>query len=533
MVEGLRRWNTDVVFGVPGVQLDELFDGLHRNGGDIRILHTRHEQGAAYMALGYAMVTNRPGVFAVVPGPGVLNAGAALATAYACNARVLCLTSTVNSAMIDRHMGALHEITDQTGMLRNLTKWSARAKHANDIPELVDEAFRQLMTGRPQPVALEVPPDILAQKTLAGYANALPELCNPPIDPELIGAAANVCAEAENPMIIVGGGALHAGEEVRRLAEILQAPVVSRHMGRGTLPHEDDYALPAAAALPHWKDVDVTIGIGTRLTQLHEWGRDDRLKTVHIDIDQAELTRIVPPTVGVCADAVEATRLLVARLEEMKLQRTSRIAQFNEIKRAFREEIERDIQPQVGYLDAIRSEMADDDIFVDEMTQVGYASRYALPIRAPRTYINSSYQGTLGYGFATALGAQVGAGDRRVISVNGDGGFMYTMPELASAVLHKIPLTAIVFTDGHFGNVRRLQQNKYGGRLIASHLHNPDFVALAENFGAAGLRAHSPDELASALKKAKTAAGPVLIEVRADIDATPSPWKHVHGRKVR
>ncbi|MFD0849760.1 thiamine pyrophosphate-dependent enzyme [Sphingosinicella xenopeptidilytica] len=532
LVAGLQRWGVSDMFGVPGVQLDELFDALHRNGGDIRLVHTRHEQGAAYMALGYATVTGRPGVCAVVPGPGLLNAGAALSTAYACNARVLCLTSTVNSALIDRRQGALHEINDQDGLLRSLTKWSARAAHASEIPALLDEAFRQLLTGRPRPVALEVPPDILAQTAMIAWPEK-PALTTPDIDPDMIAEAAALCADAERPMIVVGSGAQDAGPEIRRLAEILQAPVVSRHMGRGVVRSDDAYALPAAAALPHWKDVDVVIGIGTRLQQLREWGYDSALKVIRIDLDQAEMTRVTPPTVGICADAAEATALLADALAARGVEKPARTAAFAAIRAAFREEIERDIQPQMSFLDVIREAMADDDVFVDEMTQVGYASRYGLPIHTPRTYVNSSYQGTLGYGFATALGAQVGAGARRVISVNGDGGFLYTMPELATAVLHRIPLIAIVFNDGNFGNVRRIQANKYGGRLIASNLHNPDFVALAETFGATGIRAEGPQGLREALARAKTVDGPVLIEVPSDLGKTASPWKHVHGRKVR
>jgi acetolactate synthase-1/2/3 large subunit len=485
------------------------------------------------MALGYAMVTGRPGVCAVVPGPGLLNAGAALATAYACNARVLCLTSTVHSALIDRKHGALHEINDQDGLLRSLTKWTARATHASEIPTLVDEAFRQLLTGRPRPVALEIPPDILAQIAPLSYPERRPDLHHPSIDAEAIERAAALCIEARNPMIVVGSGALEAGPEVRRLAELLQAPVVSRHMGRGTLRHDDDYALQAAAALPFWADVDLAIGIGTRLQQLREWGHDDGLKVIRIDLDQAEMNRVAPPTVGIFGDAAKATGMLADAVAKRGVERASRTAEFAAIKSAFREEVVRDVAPQVAYLDVIREAMADDDVFVDEMTQVGYASRYALPVNAPRTYLNSSYQGTLGYGFATAIGAQVGAGKRRTFSVNGDGGFMYTMPELATAVLHNIPLIAIVFNDGNFGNVRRIQQSKYGGRLIASNLHNPDFVALAKNFGAVGMLARSPDELREALREAKALDTPVLIEVPTDLAATPSPWKHVHGRKVR
>lgn len=533
LVAGLHRWGVDTVFGVPGVQLDEFFDGLYRNHDGIRLIHTRHEQGAAYMALGYAMVTGRPGVCAVVPGPGVLNAGAALSTAYACNARVLCLTSTVNSALLDRRHGALHEINEQTGLLRNLTKWSARASHATDIPRLLDEAFRQLLTGRPQPVALEVPPDILAQVAMIRFDAALPSLDRPAIDPVAVEQAARLAATARNPMIVVGSGALGARDEIRALAERLQAPVVSRHMGRGTLRDDDDYALPAAAALPHWADIDLVIGIGTRLQQLREWGHDEKLRIIRIDLDQAEMQRVVPPTVTLFGDAADGTAALVAALDAIGTSRPDRRAEFRAIKQAFREEIARDIQPQISYLDVIRAAMADDDVFVDEMTQVGYASRYGLPIHTPRTYVNSSYQGTLGYGFATALGAQVGAGNRRTISVNGDGGFLYTMPELATAMLHNIKLTAIVFFDGNFGNVRRIQQNKYQGRLIASELHNPDFVKLAESFGMKGILAEGPAALAKALADTKGHDGPVLIAVPFDLDKTASPWKHVHGRKVR
>lgn len=533
VVAGMRRWNVDTMFGVPGVQLDQLFDALARGGDGIRLIHTRHEQGAAYMAFGYAMTTGRPGVCAVVPGPGVLNAGAAIATAYACNARVLCLTSTINSALIDRRFGALHEINDQSGILRNLTKWTARASHASEIPALLDEAFRQLLSGRPQPVALEIPPDILAQLTVATYPEALPAISTPVIDAALIEKAAAIAVAAERPMIVVGGGAQGAGPAIRRLAEQLQAPIVSRNMGRGVVDDDDAYALPAAAALDHWADVDVVIGIGTRLQQLREWGHDAQLKVIRIDLDHAEMNRIALPAVGILADAAEGADALAEAIAAAKSPRASRTAEIATIRSAFREGVRRDMAPQMAYVDAIRSAMNDDDVLVDEMTQVAYVARYGLPVRAARTFVTSSYQGTLGYGFATALGAQVGASPRRVISINGDGGFMYTMPELATAVLHKIPLTAIVFSDGCFGNVRRIQQGSYGGRLIASELHNPDFAKLAENFGAVGIRAEGPEALKAAIEKARDIEGPVLIEVPQDTDSMPSPWKHIHGRKVR
>lgn len=531
-VASLRRWNVDLMFGVPGVQLDHFFDAVHKANGALRLIHTRHEQGAAYMALGYAMTTGRPAVFTVVPGPGLLNAGAALSTAYACNAPVLCITSTIASSQIGRNHGLLHEIPDQAGLLRGLTKWSARANTPSEVPALIDEAFRQMLTGRPRPVAIEIPIDVLGEIAAVGMPRTLPALTNPPVDAAKVEAAAKLLRASKNPMIVVGGGAMRAGDEVRALAEKIQAPVVSRQMGRGVLSDRHDLALPAAAAIDIWKEVDVVVGIGTRLQQLREWGWDENLKTVRIDLDPLEMTRVIPATVGLVADAGDGAAALLAALAG-DAPKPSRTAYVRELKQKFRARIEKDVGYQLGFIDILRAEMPDDAIFVDEMTQMGYAAKFGFPVYAPNTFVTSSYQGTLGYGFATALGAQAGNPGRKVVSVNGDGGFMYTMPELASAVLHKIPLVAIVFADGNFGNVKRIQTDKYGGRLIASNLHNPDFKALAENFGALGLKATDLTQFRSALRQAFAAEGPVLIEVPMDLDKAGSPWHHIHGRKMR
>jgi acetolactate synthase-1/2/3 large subunit len=532
VVAGLKRWDVETVFGLPGIQLDGLFDGLQRDGS-LRIVHSRHEQGAAYMAFGYAQVTGRPGVCAVVPGPGLLNAGAALATAFACNARVLCITSTIPSQFIGLRQGLLHDIEDQSGLLRGLTKWYARANDISEIPRLLDEAFIQLMSGRPRPVALEIPPDILAQTGLPSYPESRPVPLNPAIPPTSIERAVTLIALAKKPVIIVGGGAQDAGPEVRQLAARIGAPVVSRAMGRGVVRSDDPLSLPGAALLPHWPNVDLVIGIGTRLQHLREWGHDQHLKVIRIDLDHAEMYRVIAPDVAITADAKESALLLNSALAATDFTPNSPGLDIAAIRSEFEEQFANEFKHQIDYLDAIREAMADNDIFVDEMTQMGYAARFALPILSPRSFVTSSYQGTLGYGYATALGAQVGAGSRRVISVNGDGGFLFTMPELATAVQHKIPLISIVFNDGHFGNVRRIQKAMYGGRVIATDLHNPDFPMLATAFGATGMRAENPEELRTALAAARQIDGPVLIEVPVDGDAIPSAGKYLYGRKVR
>ncbi len=532
LVAGLKRWDVDTVFGLPGIQLDAFFDGLQRDG-TLRVVHSRHEQGAAYMAFGYAQVSGRPGVCAVVPGPGLLNASAALATAYACNARVLCLTSTVPSPFIGKRQGLLHDIEDQSGLLRGLTKWYARANDISEIPQLLDEAFIQLMSGRPRPVALEIPPDILAQSGSVTYPAIRPASTNPAASLAEIERAVALIAKAKRPVVVVGGGAFEAGAEIRKLAARIGAPIVSRAMGRGVVRSDDELALPGAALVPHWTTVDLVIGIGTRLQLLREWGHDDNLKVIRIDLDPDEMHRVVAPDVAINADAKETVMLLDQALSRSGIAMSAQGLDIAAIRTEFASVFGGEFKDQIAYLDAIRSAMADDDIFVDEMTQIGYAARFALPVLTPRSFITSSYQGTLGYGFATALGAQVAAAPRRVISVNGDGGFLFTMPELATAVQQKIPVIAIIFNDGHYGNVRRIQKAMYGGRTIASNLHNPDFVKLAEAFGATGMRAASPSELAQAMAAARQMAGPVVIEVPVDGDAIPSAGKYLYGRKVR
>jgi acetolactate synthase-1/2/3 large subunit len=533
LLHSLKRWDTDTLFALPGVHLDPLFDALHGRRKEFRILYPRHEQTAGYMAAGYAMASGRPGVFAVVPGPGVLNAGAALAAAYACSAPVLCITTTVFLSRIDKHYGVLHELPDQPGILSRLTKWSARAEHPAQIPELVDEAFRQMLGGRPRPVALEVPPEILAQSAQVHIPADRPQIPALPVDAEAVEAAAELLAGAANPLIVVGGGAQDAAASVQVLAERLQAPVVSRQMGRGVLSSAHPLCIPGAASNDLWKSADVVLGIGTRLSQLWELGVDPALKVIRIDVDAAETRRVEAPAVAILAKAEDAVPALDTALGRRGVQRTSREKELAAMQQAFRSDFERTVAPQVAFLDAIRAALPDDGVFIEEMTQVGYVARFALPIYQPRTYITSGYQGTLGAGYATALGVQAALPERRVLSVNGDGGFLYAATELATAMLHKLPVVALVFNDGRFGNIHTIQKHWYGGRLIATELHNPDFVAFTRSFGALALKARGAGDLADRIGEAFAHGGPAVIEVPMDIDAMGWPWDYLKPKPVR
>ena len=468
LVEMLRRNGVDTVFALPGVQNDALFVAFYDAGEALRVIHTRHEQGAAYMAFGYARATGKVGTYAVVPGPGFLNTTAALATAYATNAPVLCISGQVQSDMIGRAYGLLHEIPDQLGILSGLTKWAARIDHPTEAGKRVNEAFRQLRDGRPRPVGLEIPPDVLALATEVALpeAGAAPPATEP--DPDRISEAAQLLAAAKKPLIFVGGGAVGATAEVLAIAEMLQAPVVSHTGGKGVVGDRHYLAQSALAGHELWRETDVVLAVGTRLHQPQlRWGTDRDLKLIRVDIDPTEITRFFKPSLGIVADAKAALGALHHALGRHAPKRTSRQDELDTLKAATLSRLDARLGPQCEYLRAIRAELPDDGIYVEDLTQVGYVGRMAFPVYHPRTYIHSGYQGTLGFGFATALGAKIGRPDRAVVSVSGDGGFMYNVQELSTAARHGIDIVAIVFADGAYGNVRRMQKKDYGNRLIA------------------------------------------------------------------
>ena len=526
MVEGLLRNGVDTLFALPGVQLNHFFDAVYDKRNAIRVLNARHEQGAAYMAFGYAIATGRVGAFAVVPGPGILNTTAALSTAYGCSQPVLAITGQINAAAIDRGYGLLHEIRDQPGTLASVNKWVHRIDHPVDAPAAMDEAFRHLQGGRPRPVTVEMAMDMMGLESLVPVHEAAVEVRPPEADPDLIAAAAKMVGAAKAPMIFVGSGAYHAAAEVRALAEMLQAPVVAYQNGRGILDERHYLAQVHPAGNALWAECDVALSIGCRLQpERMYWGIDDDLKVIHVDIDPTELTRVMAPTIGIVGDSALVTAALVDAVPAHNPRRASREDELTALKASTHQHLVDGLGPQMAFLEVIRDELPEDGFFVDEFTQVGYVARVGFPVYRPRTMVTPGYQGTLGYGFATALGVAAAHPDKKVISVNGDGGFMYTMPELASAVHHNLDIVAIVFADGHYGNVRRQQKLEHDGKVIASDLTNPDFVKLAESFGALGLRADGPEGLRAALKQAFKQRGPAIIEV--PVGEFTEPWPFI------
>ncbi len=528
IVASLIDHGVNCVFGIPGAHTYKLIDAIYERRDCIRFIVTRHEQGAAYMAYGYAKSTGRAGVYTCVPGPGVLNTTAALCTAYAGNAPVLCVTSEIPSSEIGRGHGILHELPDQLNTLRLLTKAALRINHPTEAPGVMAEAFYQLRSGRPGPVVVECPWDTLGWSAPVDAVEPR-NLARPPApDPDAVQRAAELIAQAKQPMIMVGGGAFGAQAEIQELSQLLQAPVVAHRSGRGIVADDAPLALTCGSGFRQWLKTDVLVAIGTRMElQYLRWRKfPDGVRIVRIEIDPLEMTRR-SVTVPLVTDAATGTRALVESLRPLVGNRSSRTDEFTTLKAQARSEFEA-VRPQVGYLDVIREVLPRDGYFVEEISQMGFTARFAFPVYEPRTYVGSGYQDNLGFGFMTALGVKVANPDKVVMSINGDGGFMFGVQELATAVQHKIGLIILVFNNRSFGNVLRDQKNTFDGRVMGAELQNPDFIKLAQSFGISAMRATNEAELKASLRRAIADGGPVLIEVPGEPGGETSPWSFLH-----
>ena len=531
LVKSLYREGVRVVFGLPGVQLYHAMDAFYDEPG-IRFITTRHEQATAYMADGFSRAGGGIGTALVVPGPGLLNASAALSTAYAASSPVMMVSGQIERDLIGVNRGMLHEVDDQLDIVRPVTKWARRALDPADVPETVHQAFHHLKNGRPRPVEIEIPPETLAESADIELLETEAPRALPP-DPARIAEAARLLAAADNPLIWAGGGTIASGaaDALRQLAERLQSPVIATAEGKGVISDRHPLSLgslwlrndtvatdpvpsPAGPGSPH----DLILAVGTRLA-FPAWLGGQQV--IQIDVDADELGRNYANTYGIHGDArlsLEALHAAVANIAPARADRTAAVA----AQRAQREQARITVEPQESYLAAVRAALPDDGILVAGMTQLGYYSRAYFPTYQPRTFITSSYSGNLGYAYPTALGAKVAQPDRAVVALSGDGGFLFNSQEMATAVQYGINAVVVVFNDNAYGNVLRDQQNRFTGRTIGAALHNPDFLKLADAYGVNAVRAQTPQALETALRQCLTHNAPSLIEV--PVGPMPTPF---------
>jgi acetolactate synthase-1/2/3 large subunit len=330
----------------------------------------------------------------------------------------------------------------------------------------------------------------------------------------LVRNAALLLRRSERPVIYSGGGVLasEAWRELQQLAELLEAPVVMSVDGRGAISDRHDLAHTGVTGQALVREADVILGVGTRFWQPSRvWGISKSARVIRIDVDPAELDRHAAPAVRLPGDARLVLVQLIEELDGLR-EPPSRREELRARKTAAAEQLQA-YQPQAAFAHAIRAALPDDGITVNDLTQVTFFATVGFPVYAPRTFIGPGYQGTLGSAFATALGAQAGYPDRSVLTIAGDGGFLYSLGELATQRQHGLNVVSIVFNDCAFGNVKRTQEQVFGGRLLASELLNPDFVALARSFGIDAERVQTADQLEGALRSALAARAPALIEV--------------------
>lgn len=521
LVEQLKREGVEVIFGVPGDQLMVALDALY-DEPSIRYITTRHEQATTYMADGYARAGGRPGVAMVVPGVGVYNAASGLATAYACSSPVLLLAGQVNRHGIGADLGLLHDVHDQLEIVRPITKSAERVLDPDRVPAAVRDAFHAMTTGRPRPTEIEIPPETFADATDATSIDPVAPLPGVP-SPDAIEAAADLLAAAHDPLIVAGGGVVVGGasEPLLAVAEHLQAGVVTTREGKGAI--DDRHPLSVGTMWvnrrmrPVLDAADVVLAVGTRL---QGFAFPDSTTIVHLDADPAVPGRHAAVEVELIGDAAATLDALAARLEQKPaapVRHTERQAQRESVREALRT-----VGPQAELIDRLRTAIPDDAIIVPDTTTVGYMAHMYLPVYEPRTYLSTSYMGTLGFAFPTALGAKVARPDRPVVALVGDGGFLFTANELATAVQYGIATVTVVFDDQAYGNSNRDQRERYGGREIGTTLRNPDWVQFAESFGAHGAHAESLDELEAAIAHAVALDRPSVIS--HPIDRLPSPF---------
>jgi len=529
LISSLANEGVEVIFGLPGEHVMYMVDSLSKQPG-IRWITVRQEQTAAYMAYGYARTTGKVGVALVVPGPGALNASAAIGTAYATSTPVLLISGQINSTGMGKGSGLLHEVVRMEDVFRPITKWAHCARQVKDIPWMVRKAMFELKTSRSRPVEIEVPRDILPAEDQVDIGKALLSIPVVMPDEDQIAQAASLLADAENPVIWAGGGVLcsDATDALTLVAEKLNAPVITTAEGKGAIrgDHRLDLGVCYAGYGPDSAllQADIILAVGSRLLSpaMDSISSSLSRKLIHIDVDSAEMGRNYTSRLGIVSDARAALELLNEVLPA-KSQSTWKPEELDKIKGDVMEHLKGLAPLQLSLMHTIREELKADDIFIPGVENVAHWGHLTYPVLQPHTYLNTGYFATLGFAFPTALGAKVGNPDKRVVVTSGDGGFMYCLTDLATAVQEKINIIVIVFVNNAYGASLHDQNVRFGGRVFGTELQNPNFANIAGEFGAEGIKLSNPDELGNALRTALEADRdvPTVIEVPLPVMLAP------------
>ena len=522
LMDLLGQYHVDTVFGMPGTHTVELYRGISRS--QMKHVQCRNEQGAALMADGYARATGKPGVCTIVTGPGVTNASTGMAQAYSDSLPMLVLSGACATPTLGKGWGTVHELDDQTAVTRSFTGLSAMVHRPDELPELIARSFATFNGARARPTHLSLPWDILPIPVESGWsARNTPSRPGP--DLAAVRAGAQILAQAEHAMIVLGGGAVGTGPFVRQIAEKIGASVLTTNAGKGILPESHPLSLGCSILSPHshaaLAAADVVLIVGSEIAEGDHFLPKLEIngRVVRVDIDPGELVSLYAAEVAIQSDAVAAMEAISAAMDTFPSapRRGDAERRVADIKTTIKDDFTDDEKQHSRVWDVIRSASSDDAIVMGDVSQVVYTGSFAMPMEQERCWFYPGTYCALGVAMPMAIGAKVGVPDRDVMAVAGDGGFMFTVGELAAAVEERLPIPIVVWNNFALKEIVDQMDRRQMPRLGVEPA-TPDFVSLAKSFGASGVYAESAEQFHEALRKAYRASGPTLIEIRQDSD---------------
>jgi acetolactate synthase-1/2/3 large subunit len=530
VISALKAEGVEHVFGITGTHNTPMFDAAFGESA-IHVVTVRHEQGASMMAAGYARASGKIAACFVVPGPGLTNALTGMGMAYSESTPLLMFAGQNALAQLGREGEHFHELPNSLGVAGSLCGYAERVSTPGAIPRAVREAMRAMRCRRPRPAYIEVPLDVQSGEA---EVEVLPreEFSRPGGDPASIARAAEALRSAKRPFIFAGGGVASAegSQPLARLAELLGAPVVTSVFGRGVISDRHPLALGDGWGRLNVYDellaqADIVLVVGSRIDIVSDVNLGARFpkRMVQVDLDPLVVGGRRPVEVGIVGDAAT---VLTALAEELALGKGREcwfdVAGFRQRKRAWMAER---TGPVLQLIEDLRAALPDDTIFVDDLTLVGYWMPLLLQTYQPRTLIHPGTFGTLGYALPAAIGAKLACPKQPVVAISGDGGFLFTLQELATAVAQKLDLIVLLFNDNAYGAIRTYQDRMFRGRRIGSDLANPDFVKLGEAFGVNSARVE-PRALGAMVRRALETGGVWLIEIPFAPEGPPTmvPW---------
>ena len=531
LVERLKAHGVDTIFGIPGIHNLAIYDALFDEGA-IRVVTTRDERGAGHMADGYARATGRPGVCLTVPGPGVTNALTAIGEAYADSSPVLLLASQLASGTVAIDREDFHQLRDTEAVLRSVTQWGVRPARAEDIAPAVDEAFRRFATCRPRPCYIDLPMDGLAARVDRSVQPAPPGPSpsrSAGLEDAPITRAVEMLVGAQRPLLLAGGGAWRAGAPLLTLAERLAMPVVMTSSGKGIVAEDHPLSLGDGWMVHQLgrealEQADVVLAVGVRFGPLTTswWTRRIGDAIVHVDIDPTEIGKQVPAAVGIVGDATAVTEAIVAQVGPDPVGARRPWLDVVALRQRRRDAIRERAPDAVRTLEGLREVLPDETLLFNDINGIACWGAGAFVCRKPRTFHYPIGFGCLGFAVPAAIGAKIARPGVPVVALSGDGGFLFTGQELATAVHQRVSVVVVVFNDHAFGTIKADQSYRYPSRVIGGDLRSPDFVRYAEAFGARGVRVDDLPQVPSAVEAALAQDGPTLIEAPCP-QALP-PW---------